>query len=190
MRATTAFLTLFAIVALLTACGGGDDATETPTPDEANTATVSATATVVDPGGGTPTSEATVGSSAPLTAQSVAEADGVRVVLLQITDDWHQPSGQPAAPSGSRYVQIAVTVENHSDRAFTVGYDSFEFVAGEETSPGIKIGGAEPYLGRQDLPPEAAIQGFVVGVIPDAETLTGIHFDADGSTSVEVVFGE
>jgi hypothetical protein len=180
--------TLVLLVFLVAACS---DAGDNGTPQAGEDTAVDATSEATSPTDGATTSPVpTVGSSAPLAPRAVAEADGIRVTLLQLVDPWQTPPGEERPGDGMRYVEIAVTVENYSGRSLHLGYDDFTFESDAESAVGIDIGGATPYLESQTLAADATVQGFVVAELPDDAQLTVIRFDADVSTPDEIVFGQ
>ena len=168
---------------------GSDDSAGSPTPE----GSVSASATAAPGAGATATPTPTsppVAETAPLTPQAAAEADGIRVILAQVLQPWLPDAATPAAPAGSHYVLIAVTIENRSRKPVEVGYNTFAFVGSQGETPGVNIPGADPYLTRQTLAPRAVVQGFVAGILPDDGDLTGVRFDADPGTDAHVTFEE
>jgi hypothetical protein len=189
MKLLLAFLTATSF--LLAACAS-DEGTGTPggnTDEPQGTATATATGTSTSDGT-TPTTPPGAGPDADLATQAIAEADNIRVTLLHIEDPWEQPVGEPEPPAGTRYVQVAVTIENYSGRPYQVAFDDFIFYGGGQATEGIDIGGADPYLSTQTLAADATIQGFVVGEVVEGDEFSGLTFDADTATEARVTFGE
>ena len=180
---------LLLVLAAVLAFGACEDLEEEPT---AGPRTPTAT-----PGGPSlPTVTTTPIGPTPITSQAdvepnaVAEADGVRVTLLQVTDPFEPGPAADPPEQGYRYVQIAVTLENRSGEDITTGFGAFTFVSEDGSGrQGKRVQGVEPYLITQAIADEAVLQGLLVGEVKEGSQLAGITYDADSATPSTVVFG-
>ncbi len=181
-------LLLAGALAVAAACGGGGDGTPDPTPEDTATAAASLTPR---PRKSTTPEPSTVGKAATIEKNAAAEADGVRVILHQVTDPWVEPDGADPPAPGYRYVEIAVTVENRSGDRVTTGFDDFVFVSGDGSQrEGLKIDGITPFFDHQEMAADTVVQGFVIGEVRDRSTLARIEYDADPTTTVRATFEE
>lgn len=178
-------LALLVVIPLALGCDEVDDQ-----PTNTRTATSTASPTSLPTVTRTPT-PGDITTAAGLEPGAVAEADGVRVTLLQVTDPWEAFAEADTPEEGYRYVQAAVTLENRSGEDITTGFGAFAFVSGDGTaSRGKRVEGAEPYLITQTIADEAVVQGLVVGEVKEGEAFSGLMFDPQNATPQRVVFGE
>jgi hypothetical protein len=179
-------LWLAAVLALgAIACDDLDETTPTPRP---RTPSVGATDTVLPR---TPTAPVSVSDQAPLEKGAQAEADEVRVVVLQISDPF-KASRQAATPeAGYHYAQVAVQVENRGAADITTGFGAFSLVSSDGSArPAVRVAGVDPYFITQSIASEAVVQGLIVGEVKDGETLAGLTFDANDGTPDAITFGQ
>lgn len=122
---------------------------------------------------------------------AVAEAENVRVTLLEVTDPWTGDGTLWGPQPGTKYVAIRVAVENLGGGDHDLDSTNFHLKTssfdGEVTffkaEPDLFAAG--PFL---DLSPGARAEGWVTFVVAEPAQLTMLKYDPDIFTTKDIEF--